>query len=84
MHVSCYFIVQQFDSGHSQQVTSVLHCPGLLATASKDGCVHLHTLCSPPTLLSVLEKRRNAITDLDYYSNALAVARARGVAVWTL
>lgn len=76
--------LQHFVSGHSQQMTAVVHCHGLLATASKDGCVHVYTPASPPTLYSVLERRTHAITDLDLYNNTLAVAKGRNVSLWAL
>ena len=77
--------LQHFDTGHNQQMTSVLHCHGLLATASKDGSVRLYTPSSPPSLCSILNRQSyNAITDLDLCCNALAVARGRNIAVWSL
>lgn len=76
--------VQHFVSRHSQPITSVLHSHGMLATASKDGCVQLYTPGTPPTPWTVLHRHRGAITDLDFYMNALAVAMGRGVALWAL
>lgn len=80
--LSLSYPMQHFSSTHSQPITSVLHCHGMLATASKDGCVQLYTPGAPPTPWTVLHRQHGAITDLDFYMNTLAVARGRGIALW--
>lgn len=81
-HVQCHCITQHFDSGHTRPMTSVLHCLGMVATASTDGSVVLHSLGSNCKVLSVLDRHSSAITDVQYSGNTLVVAKGN-VDVWT-
>ena len=57
----------------------------MIATASKDGTVRFHTSTSPPTFQAILQKKFNAMTDIDYHNNMLAVAEGgRTVSLWTV
>ena len=75
--------VQHFDTGHDRDLTRVLHSLAMIATASKDGTVRLHSTDRvEPRLLACLEGG-GEVSDLDYFKSTLAVPRQRLVEVWS-